>query len=112
LARKLLEAHRKDQPKITNIINVLTKELGSHDYLISRSEAQELLGKQVILDDELERLIWELYQDYAAEMQLGKEYDASLVHRVHRQRSTRIAQAAQVEVLVRLQTPWRSASPG
>jgi hypothetical protein len=79
LARKLLTVHRTDTGNIESIIATLTKELGSHDYLISRTEARELLKKQVAPENEaLEKMLWELYRDFAAEMLLGREYDANM----------------------------------
>ena len=80
LATKLLRAHRDDDKRIETIVSTLTKQLGSHDYLISRKEARELFGDQVIGDDaELEALIWALYRDFAGEMSLGVPYDPAQV---------------------------------
>jgi hypothetical protein len=79
LARKLLNNHRNDERNIQNIVEQLTRGLGSHDYLISRTEARELLGEQMAKDDEeLERLIWELYLDFRTEMQLGQIFDPTM----------------------------------
>jgi ClpP class serine protease len=77
LARQLLKKHRKkDDKQIQEIISTLTKDLGSHDYPISRTEARELLGKQVAQDDpELETLVWELFQTYVNEMNWGTPYN-------------------------------------
>ena len=72
LAHQLLKRHRTDQKNITRIISTLTRGLGSHDYPISRTEARELLGKQLAPNDpELETLLWDLYQNYATEMKLN-----------------------------------------
>lgn len=77
LATKLLKCHRTDEEAIRAIVATLTKDLGSHDYLISRTEARELLGAQVAADDQkVEDLVWDLYQDFAAEMELGSPFDA------------------------------------
>jgi hypothetical protein len=79
LARKLLTSHRNDEEHVTRAIQVLTKQLGSHDYLIGRSEARELLGEQVAPDDDqVEDLMTELLLDFASEMQLGVPYNAGL----------------------------------
>jgi hypothetical protein len=78
LARTLL-GHRTDEQNIQLIVEKLTRGLGSHDYLISRREARELLGKQVLGDDLiLEGLLWDLYQDFANEMRLGRIFDAAM----------------------------------
>lgn len=79
LAHTLLTQHRHDDRAIEQIIDTLTKQLGSHDYLISRGEARTLLGDQVQGDDPtLESLIGDLYQDFADEMRLGVVYDPNL----------------------------------
>ncbi|MFZ0887180.1 MAG: hypothetical protein WA005_01890 [Candidatus Binataceae bacterium] len=78
LARKLLMLHRHDDSGITKITESLTRSLGSHDYLISRAEAQEIFGKDQIPDPdptEIE-LIWDLFSDFAADMKLGQPFDA------------------------------------
>jgi hypothetical protein len=79
LAGQLLKKHRKDDKRIQEIISTLTKDLGSHDYPISRTEARDLLGKQIAPDDaELETLVWNLYQDYVGEMNWGTPYNPSV----------------------------------
>jgi hypothetical protein len=76
LASQLLTAHRKDKKNVTKIIRTLTRELGSHDYPISRTEARKLLGRQVAADDsDLEKLVWQLFQDYRTELSLGVPYN-------------------------------------
>jgi hypothetical protein len=96
LARKLLSSHRnEDGHTINSIVNTLTKGLGTHDYLISRSEARELLGDQIAPEDpETENLIWQLYQDFANEMSLGKTFDPG--REVHAAKAAAQAQLAQL----------------
>lgn len=78
LATTLL-SHRTDERNIQTIVEKLTRGLGSHDYLISRSEARDLLGKQVAADDaELENMIWSLLEDYMDEMKLGQIFDVGI----------------------------------
>jgi hypothetical protein len=80
LACTLLGNHRKDDRNIRRIVEKLTRGYGSHDYLLSRTEARELLGSQVGAEDiELEGLIWQLYRDFAADMSLGEVFDAGIV---------------------------------
>lgn len=80
LARALVGSHRKDERNIQRLIEKLTRGYGSHDYLISRSEARDLLGPQIAPEDaELEGLIWDLYRDFRAEMLLGEIFDAGIV---------------------------------
>jgi len=84
LARALLGAHRTDNEKIGQIIEVLSRGLGSHDYLISRREAREVLGAQVLGDNAaLEDAVWKLYAHYAEDMELGRIFDANAALQAH-----------------------------
>jgi hypothetical protein len=75
LARTLLEQHSADSKQHTKIIKTLTRDLGSHDYLISRTEAKQILGAQVVdADSGLELLLWDLFRDFAKDMELGVLY--------------------------------------
>jgi hypothetical protein len=76
LADQLLTEHRKDSNNITKIIQTLTRGLGSHDYPISRKEARKLMSHQIAPEDsELEKLVWQLFLDYRAELSLGVPYN-------------------------------------
>ncbi len=79
LATTLLKSHRDDDKQIRHAVQKLTKELGSHDYLIFRKEAQEILGPQICVDDEIEPLIKKLHKDFAEEMELGRPFDSNLL---------------------------------
>lgn len=83
LARKLLNSHRQDDTQ--EIVRILTKDLGSHDYLISRTEARGLLGSQVTeIDTDFENLMLDLFKDFSEEMQLREAYDPGLTLRAAR----------------------------
>jgi ClpP class serine protease len=87
LARTLLDQHRSGDSSVTEIIKTLTRELGSHDYPISRREARQLLQMQVATDnDVVEELVWSLYQDFAKDMKLGVPFNPP-VEAAQRQRS-------------------------
>jgi hypothetical protein len=78
LAEVLLRTHRKDSKNIRNIVQQLTHGLGSHDYLISRKEAKDIFGQQVVgdaPDRRLETAVWNLQEDFREEMQLGRVFD-------------------------------------
>jgi ClpP class serine protease len=78
LAHQLLTRHRHDDTQVQTIIRTLTRGLGSHDYPISLTEARELLGGQIAAEDaELEGLVWDLYEDFRKELQLGTPYNPS-----------------------------------
>jgi hypothetical protein len=78
LASNLMKLHTTDDAKIRDIVNTLATALGSHDYLIGRTEARQL--KLQIADDNptLEDLIWQLYQDFAEEMELGVPFEPGI----------------------------------
>lgn len=78
LAEVLLRNHRTDVKNIRNIVEQLTHQLGSHDYLISRKEAKVILGKQIVddyPDRRLETAVWKLHEDFQKEMELGRIFD-------------------------------------
>jgi hypothetical protein len=76
LARKLLAMHEKDPKKIKKLVDTLTKELPSHQYLISRKEAKDELGLKVLgASGTLDQLIWNLYKDYEEQLQLSEPYN-------------------------------------
>jgi hypothetical protein len=75
LATSLMKLHASPLPSdsISSIVTTLASGLGSHDYLFGKREAKsELKLTQVANDDdELEKWILDLYEDFAAEMELG-----------------------------------------
>jgi len=80
LATKLLTMHETDKDKIAQIVNTLTKELPSHQYLISRKEAKQGLGLEIKEPSlELEELIWKLYKEYEDWLQLSTPYSAEAI---------------------------------
>jgi hypothetical protein len=79
LATKLLSVHEKNKAKIEEIVRVLTKELPSHQYLISRNEAKVLGLKVVDLTPELERSISALYKEYEQWLELIEPYSAEAI---------------------------------
>lgn len=78
LAHKLLNLRRDTLPEhITNkIVNNLTEKLYAHNYMISRREAVEDIGLPVCAcDDESEKLMWVLYEEYARELSLNETFN-------------------------------------
>lgn len=75
LAQMLLERHMKDEARIENIIKILTRGRFSHDYLLGRKEAKEIL-KLPILDVKptLDAAIVNLYKQYDDMLQLSIPY--------------------------------------
>jgi hypothetical protein len=80
LAHELMITHRTDEPEVQRVIRTLTRELGSHDYPISRSEARKLMGSQIGEDDPiLEGLVWDLYEDFRKELELSVPFNPGAI---------------------------------
>ena len=76
LATKLLSIHmRNETERVKKIVNVLTRELLSHDYLIGRREAKEIGLPIEDATDEEARLMWEIYEDVAKELKLDEPWN-------------------------------------
>ena len=79
LARKLLSRQITDEKRIEKILGFLCSESGSHDYTINHREARNELGFNVQTpDDSLYRLIKDIYDDFAEELQLTRPFDPNL----------------------------------
>ncbi|WP_249742514.1 SDH family Clp fold serine proteinase [Citrobacter braakii] len=75
LASKLLSHQIEDPEKITKIVNFLCSDSGSHDYTISRREAENELGLNIEKPgQELYALIKEIYEDIKEELKLGEPF--------------------------------------
>ena len=71
LANHLLSHHLDNKNQKENIVNTLTKERFSHNYLIGRNEAKNILKLNIIEPDEnLETLIMNLYKEYSKVLSL------------------------------------------
>ncbi|MEW6231628.1 MAG: hypothetical protein AB1566_04855, partial [Chloroflexota bacterium] len=80
LAEKLLRVgqNRKlDDKKAKKIVDALTEKLYSHTHAIGRQEAQQLIGADIVkfASEEEERLIWDLFEEYAAAMSLRQRFN-------------------------------------
>lgn len=75
LATKLLSYQISDSEKISKIVNFLCSDSGSHDYTISRREAENELGLNIEKPDEaLYTLIKSIYDDIKDDMKLGEPF--------------------------------------
>lgn len=74
LAKRLLKSHKAPmkEDEIDKTVDYFTEKLYSHQYFIGRKEAKEDLGlKSVVLaDDELSKLMTNLFEEYKKEMEL------------------------------------------
>lgn len=80
LADRLLTLHMKGNAQKKDrerVVSILTRELGSHDYLIGRTEARDYLKLNVInVTSTLEGNILRLFNEYASLLELRIPYNA------------------------------------
>ena len=79
LARQLLSYHMTDEKKINQIVSAVTRERFSHDYLIGRREAKEILG--LSLEDvspTVDERIIRLFNMYEQLLELSVPYNQEL----------------------------------
>lgn len=79
LSEKLLKLHlkpKRDEKKIQKIVEHLTGLISIHNYPITRDEAKDLGLNVEYASPELEKNMWDLYQMYSDELQLGRPYNA------------------------------------
>jgi len=78
ITEKLLLMHfdkTNDKEKIANIVKEITGDICIHGYPITRDEAASLGLNMIEPDSELEKTMWELYENYAEKMELKKKFD-------------------------------------
>lgn len=75
LAQMLLERHVKDPERVKKIIEIITRGRFSHDYLIGRKEAKEILHLPIVdVAQNLDGAIVSLYNQYDDLLQLSVPY--------------------------------------
>jgi len=79
-ARSLLASHLQSEPKVDLIVDYLSK-LPSHSYIISRREAQAVLGDDWVkpLSSNEELLVWQLYKAYEEWLELTNPYSPDAI---------------------------------
>ena len=75
LATKLLALHSDNTEANERIVSQLTRELLSHDYMISRREARNIGMSIVDAKPSEEELMWKMYASAADELQLGEPWN-------------------------------------
>jgi hypothetical protein len=80
LATNLLKYHIKDDDKkIRKIVDIISRERFSHDYIISRREAKEVLGLNIIEpEEELLKKIISLFEVYSKMLELDTPYNPEM----------------------------------
>src|SRR5680860_329476 len=64
-----------DKETIEKITNEITGDICIHGYPITRDEAESLGLKMIEPQQDLEKLMWELYENYAEKMELKRKFD-------------------------------------
>jgi hypothetical protein len=77
VARKLLASHRDkvDEEKLSAIVEALTEKMYSHGHAIGRKEAKEIGLPVEEASEDLETLIWQLFEEYEKELDLRDNLD-------------------------------------
>lgn len=79
LASNLLRCHMTDKDRIEKVVNILTRERFSHDYIIGRKEAKETLELNIVEPDEdLIRDIVDLFNAYSDIFELNTTYNPEI----------------------------------
>jgi len=80
LAKTLMKENNKNESEVDNIVNILTRQRFSHDYIISRREAMNILKLNISdPDDELTTFIVDLFNAYSNMLMLNSPYTPELV---------------------------------
>jgi len=82
LARKLMMHHwpTSKSKQVDRTIELLTRKLGSHDYIISRQEAKNDLKLPVTFPSaDFEALMWKLFKLYQSAMELTVPYNPDAI---------------------------------
>ena len=79
LASNLLKYHIDDHKKVEEIVKILTRERFSHDYIIGRREAKEILGLNIKEPEEdLLKDIVDLFNAYSKILELNIPYNPEI----------------------------------
>ena len=80
LSERLLGLHmdrdkKRNKKTIEKIVNEITSDICIHNYPIYRDEAKKLGLNVIIPNDKLEKMLWNLYEKYAEDMELTKPFN-------------------------------------
>lgn len=80
LASILMRYHTKNEGRIKKTVEILTRERFSHEYIISRAEAQKELGLNIVEpDNKLTILIVDLFDAYNDILMMDKPYNPEVI---------------------------------
>lgn len=75
LSIKLLKTHMSGQRKIKKIAKVLSQSYYHHAYALGRTEAKKIGLNIVNPNEELEKLLWNVWKDFSEEMKVENSFD-------------------------------------
>lgn len=80
LSQRLLSLHmdvekESNKKTVDKIVNEITSDICIHDYPIYRDEAKALGLSIITPETKLEKLLWNLYEKYAEDMELRKQFN-------------------------------------
>jgi hypothetical protein len=93
LVPKLLGLHMdstqvQNKEKIDKIVEILTETLYTHSYPISRREARDIIGLNIVEPSQkVETLMWSLYKQYELDLKLLQPFDPAQILRQSGQQS-------------------------
>ncbi len=99
LARKMLQFTLNDpkyETQLTEIVNNLSQLLYSHNHLINRREARDIIGFKEIIEyaeEPTEKAMQSLFASYAQDLELAKPFDPSALLQNQQQNSITVRQA-------------------
>jgi len=81
VARKLLTSRREklDEEKISTIVETLTEKIYSHGHAIGRREAKDIGLPVEYPDDNLEKIMWDLYLKYEEFLELREPVHPDII---------------------------------
>ncbi|GAB4434301.1 MAG: peptidase [Anaerolineae bacterium] len=80
LAARLMTYHTHEEEHINKTVDILTRQRFSHDYIISRREAKDVLKLNIIEpDEELTTLIVDLFRAYNEVLKIDQPYNPETV---------------------------------
>ncbi|MFX1374120.1 MAG: hypothetical protein ACFFCE_19895 [Promethearchaeota archaeon] len=69
LSKKLLKTHMEDEDEVETIVESLNTSFYDHGYPLGKTEARSIGLKVIDPDDNLEKLMWNVWEDIENEMQ-------------------------------------------
>ncbi len=75
LSSKMLETHISDKTQAASISKTLNSSYYHHGYAVGRSEAKEIGLNVVNPESRVEKLMWEIWEDFREEMRCNKAFD-------------------------------------